>query len=103
MERISINNIFRLLDTDNRLIIPFNYFIRLIVTASDVIHSWTIPSLGIKVDATPGRLNQLNFLINRSRIFYGQCSEICGVNHSFIPICIERISLKYFLKWIFEK
>ena len=96
---INLNN-FRLLDTDNRIIIPFNYFIRVIVTAADVLHSWTIPSLGIKVDATPGRLNQLNFLINHSRIFFGQCSEICGANHSFIPITIERISLKYFIKWL---
>lgn len=96
---INLNN-FRLLDTDNRLIIPYNYFIRVIVRAIDVIHSWTIPSLGIKVDATPGRLNQLNLLINRSRIFFGQCSEICGANHSFIPITIERISLKYFIKWL---
>lgn len=94
------NNNFRLLDTDNRIIIPYNYFIRILVTAADVLHSWTIPSLGIKVDATPGRLNQLNFLINRSRIFYGQCSEICGANHSFIPITIERISLNYFIKWL---
>nr|ATN41143.1 cytochrome c oxidase subunit 2 [Diptera sp. 66 LC-2017] len=96
----SINNNFRLLDTDNRVILPFNYFIRILVTAMDVIHSWTVPSLGIKVDATPGRLNQLNFLINRSSIFYGQCSEICGANHSFMPITIESINLKYFLKWI---
>ena len=94
------NNNFRLLDTDNRIIVPFNQIIRILITAADVLHSWTIPSLGIKVDATPGRLNQLNFLINRSRIFFGQCSEICGANHSFIPITIERISLKYFLKWI---
>lgn len=96
---INKNN-FRLLDTDNRIILPFNYIIRIIVTAADVLHSWTIPSLGIKVDATPGRLNQLNFIINRSRIFFGQCSEICGANHSFIPISIERISLNYFLKWL---
>lgn len=94
------NNNFRLLDTDNRIIVPFNQIIRILITAADVLHSWTIPSLGIKVDATPGRLNQLNFLINRSRVFFGQCSEICGANHSFIPITIERISLKYFLKWI---
>lgn len=95
-----INSNFRLLDSDNRIIVPFNYFIRILITAADVLHSWTIPSLGIKVDATPGRLNQLNFLINRSRLFFGQCSEICGANHSFIPITIERISLKYFLKWL---
>lgn len=92
--------IIRLLDVDNRVILPYNYIIRVIVSAADVIHSWTIPSIGIKVDATPGRINQLNFIINRSRIFFGQCSEICGANHSFIPISIERISLKYFLKWL---
>lgn len=96
----NVNRNFRLLDTDNRIIIPFNYIVRIIITAIDVLHSWTIPSLGIKVDATPGRLNQLNFLINRSTILYGQCSEICGANHSFIPITIERISLKYFIKWL---
>lgn len=97
----NINNLnFRLLETDNRIIIPFNQSIRIIITAADVIHSWTIPSLGIKIDANPGRLNQLNFFINRSRIFFGQCSEICGANHSFIPISLERISIKYFIKWI---
>lgn len=96
---INIYN-FRLLDTDNRIIVPFNYIIRIIVTAADVLHSWTIPSLGVKVDATPGRLNQLNIIINRSRVFFGQCSEICGANHSFMPITIERISIKYFLKWL---
>ena len=96
---LSLNN-FRLLDVDNRIILPINNQIRIIVTASDVIHSWTIPSLGIKVDANPGRLNQTNFFINRPGIFYGQCSEICGANHSFIPIVIERISIKNFINWI---
>lgn len=96
------NNIFRLLDTDNNIILPFKSQIRILVSSSDVLHSWTIPSLGVKIDATPGRLNQTNFFINRSRIFYGQCSEICGTNHSFIPISLERVSLKYFLKWIFN-
>nr|ACT80219.1 cytochrome c oxidase subunit II [Mayetiola destructor] len=94
------NYMFRLLDTDNRVILPFNYMIRLMISATDVIHSWTIPSLGIKVDATPGRINQLNFMMNRSSIFYGQCSEICGANHSFMPISIESISLNFFLKWL---
>lgn len=93
-------NIFRLLDVDNRVILPINSQIRILVTAIDVIHSWTIPSLGIKVDGTPGRLNQINFLINRPGLFYGQCSEICGTNHSFIPIVIESISTNYFIKWI---
>nr|QGN05586.1 cytochrome c oxidase subunit II [Lucanus maculifemoratus taiwanus]UFP91241.1 cytochrome c oxidase subunit II [Lucanus kanoi kanoi] len=91
---------FRLLDVDNRLVLPFNSQIRLMVTAADVIHSWTIPSLSVKIDATPGRLNQISFLMNRSGLFFGQCSEICGANHSFMPIVIESISPSYFIKWI---
>nr|QCF39582.1 cytochrome c oxidase subunit II [Zeuzera multistrigata] len=93
-------NYFRLLDVDNRIILPMNNQIRILVTATDVIHSWTIPSLGIKVDANPGRLNQTNFYINQPGIFYGQCSEICGANHSFMPIMIESISTKNFINWI---
>nr|YP_009158929.1 cytochrome c oxidase subunit II [Aegorhinus superciliosus]AHG32663.1 cytochrome c oxidase subunit 2 [Aegorhinus superciliosus] len=93
---------FRLLDVDNRLIIPFMTQIRLIVTSADVIHSWTIPSLGIKIDGTPGRLNQSSFSINRTGLFYGQCSEICGANHSFMPIVLESISPNFFLKWIYS-
>nr|YP_009407704.1 cytochrome c oxidase subunit II [Ampelophaga rubiginosa]AMB36446.1 cytochrome c oxidase subunit II [Ampelophaga rubiginosa]QVT10942.1 cytochrome c oxidase subunit II [Ampelophaga rubiginosa] len=91
---------FRLLDVDNRIILPMNNQIRIMVTATDVIHSWTIPSLGVKVDANPGRLNQTNFFINRPGIYYGQCSEICGANHSFMPIVIESISIKNFINWI---
>nr|WEV93803.1 cytochrome c oxidase subunit II [Herpetogramma luctuosalis] len=94
------NNSFRLLDVDNRIVLPMNNQIRILVTATDVIHSWTIPSLGVKVDANPGRLNQTNFFINRPGIFYGQCSEICGANHSFMPIVIESISIKNFINWI---
>jgi cytochrome c oxidase subunit 2 len=71
-----------------------------LVTAADVIHSWTIPSLGIKADAVPGRLNQLNVFFNRPGVFYGQCSEICGANHSFIPISVEAITPTDFLTWI---
>lgn len=95
-----LENSFRLLDVDNRIILPSNNQIRILVSAADVLHSWTIPSLGIKVDATPGRLNQTNFIINRTGLFFGQCSEICGANHSFIPIVIERIPSKYFIKWV---
>nr|YP_008854786.1 cytochrome c oxidase subunit II [Cherax cainii]AHA59368.1 cytochrome c oxidase subunit 2 [Cherax cainii]CDN96580.1 cytochrome c oxidase subunit 2 [Cherax cainii] len=94
------NSNFRLLDVDNRVPIPFNTQIRLIISAADVIHSWTIPSLGVKADAIPGRLNQISFLINRPGLFYGQCSEICGANHSFMPILIESISVDSFLSWI---
>nr|QAY81979.1 cytochrome c oxidase subunit II [Aristobrotica sp. REN-2018] len=91
---------FRLLDVDNRIIVPFETSVRMLITAADVIHSWTIPSLGVKVDATPGRLNQMSFNISRSGIFYGQCSEICGANHSFMPIVMESISPVFFSKWI---
>lgn len=91
---------FRLLDVDNRAALPINTFIRIIITATDVLHSWTVPSLGVKADATPGRLNQTSFLINRPGVLYGQCSEICGANHRFIPIVIERISTNKFINWI---
>nr|YP_009352126.1 cytochrome c oxidase subunit II [Limenitis doerriesi]YP_009368795.1 cytochrome c oxidase subunit II [Limenitis helmanni]AQX44288.1 cytochrome c oxidase subunit II [Limenitis doerriesi]ARN58067.1 cytochrome c oxidase subunit II [Limenitis helmanni] len=95
----NLNN-FRLLDVDNRIILPMNNQIRILITATDVIHSWTIPSLGVKVDANPGRLNQTSFFINRPGLFFGQCSEICGANHSFMPIVIESISIKNFINWI---
>nr|WGT74397.1 cytochrome c oxidase subunit II [Paduniella sp. LP-2022] len=93
-------NKFNLLDVDNRLILPMNIQIRSLITSHDVIHAWTIPSLGVKTDAFPGRLNQLSFIINRPGIFYGQCSEICGSNHSFMPISMESININYFIKWI---
>lgn len=93
-------NDFRLLEVDNRIILPIKTQIRVIVSATDVLHSWTVPSLGIKIDATPGRLNQTNIFINRPGLFYGQCSEICGTNHRFIPIVIEAIKSNDFIKWI---
>nr|AIS86038.1 cytochrome oxidase subunit II [Anaplecta bivittata] len=88
---------FRLLDVDNRAPLPMNTFIRMIVTSEDVLHSWTVPSLGVKADATPGRLNQISFMFNRPGVYYGQCSEICGANHSFMPIVVESISPKTFM------
>lgn len=93
------NGEFRLLEVDNRLIVPINTEIRLLVTASDVIHAWTIPALRIKADAIPGRLNQLTFTLRRAGVFYGQCSEICGANHSFIPIVLESVNIKSFINW----
>nr|WPW47219.1 cytochrome c oxidase subunit 2 [Halobates flaviventris] len=93
-------NEFRLLETDNRITLPMNNQIRIIVTATDVLHSWTIPSLGIKIDAIPGRLNQGSMFINRPGIMYGQCSEICGANHSFMPIMIESVNTKQFISWL---
>nr|YP_009317863.1 cytochrome c oxidase subunit II [Sinotaia quadrata]AOY40890.1 cytochrome c oxidase subunit 2 [Sinotaia quadrata] len=101
---IQTNNLnlgdFRLLEVDHRVILPTETNIRMLITSGDVIHSWTIPSLGVKVDAIPGRLNQLGFFIKHSGIFYGQCSEICGANHSFMPIVIEVVPLETFIKWV---
>nr|YP_010837724.1 cytochrome c oxidase subunit II [Poecilimon cretensis]WGF19459.1 cytochrome c oxidase subunit 2 [Poecilimon cretensis] len=91
---------FRLLDVDNRTVLPMLTQVRMLITAADVLHSWTVPALGVKVDATPGRLNQTNFFMNRPGLYYGQCSEICGANHSFMPIVIESVNTKNFIKWI---
>jgi heme/copper-type cytochrome/quinol oxidase subunit 2 len=90
----------RMLEVDNRIILPQLTHIRFIVTAEDVIHSFACPSLGIKCDAFPGRLNQFSVFINRIGVFYGQCSEICGVLHSSMPICIESVSIEKFLVWL---
>lgn len=91
---------FRLLEVDHRVVLPTETDVRVLVTSADVIHSWTVPSLGVKVDAIPGRLNQLGFFIKYPGVFYGQCSEICGANHSFIPIVVEAIPLKNFMEWV---
>nr|YP_009442061.1 cytochrome c oxidase subunit II [Japananus hyalinus]ARA90990.1 cytochrome c oxidase subunit II [Japananus hyalinus] len=96
------NDEYRLLEVDNRIMLPFNTKARILVTSEDVIHSWTIPSLGIKIDGTPGRINQGNILFMRPGLFYGQCSEICGANHSFMPISIESVSMNHFIKWTKE-
>lgn len=87
----------RVLEVDERLVLPTNTLIRLLVTASDVIHSWAVPALGVKMDAVPGRLNQVWLSINREGVFYGQCSELCGANHTFMPIVVEAISPRQFL------
>ncbi|YP_008963244.1 cytochrome c oxidase subunit II (mitochondrion) [Babylonia areolata] len=91
---------FRLLEVDHRVVLPTQTDIRVLVTSADVIHSWTVPSLGVKVDAIPGRLNQLGFFIKYPGVFYGQCSEICGANHSFMPIVVEAVPLKNFMEWV---
>ena len=85
--------IFRLLDVDNRTVVPFNVHVRMLISSADVLHAWTVPSLGVKADAVPGRLNQVKFVSQRPGIFFGQCSEICGANHRFMPIVIEFISV----------
>jgi heme/copper-type cytochrome/quinol oxidase subunit 2 len=80
---------FRLLEVDNRLLLPRRTNIKVLLTSKDVLHSYAIPSLGIKVDASPGRLNVFTINILRCGVYYGQCSELCGVNHGFMPIVIE--------------
>nr|BAN63339.1 cytochrome c oxidase subunit II [Alviniconcha hessleri] len=91
---------FRLLDVDHRVVLPTQTDVRILVTSADVIHSWAIPSLGVKADAIPGRLNQLSFYVKYPGVFYGQCSEICGANHSFMPIVLEAIPLENFMEWV---
>lgn len=88
----------RLLDVDNRLVVPTFLPIRFLVSSSDVLHSWTIPSFGVKIDAVPGRINQFCFSSKRRGVFFGQCSEICGANHRFIPIVMESINFNKFIK-----
>lgn len=94
------DNNLRLINTNNHIILPNKTPIRLVVTSTDVIHSWTIPSLGVKADAIPGRLNQTFLIINRIGIFSGQCREICGANHRFIPITIFSTTPKNFINQV---
>jgi len=94
---------FRLLEVDNRVVLPVNTHIRLLVSAADVLHSWAVPSFGIKVDACPGRLSQASLFLKREGVFYGQCSEICGVNHGFMPIVVKSVSVSEYLLWLSVK
>jgi heme/copper-type cytochrome/quinol oxidase subunit 2 len=89
----------RLLEVDKPAVLPINTKIRVLVTAMDVIHSWAIPSLGVKMDAIPGRLNQFYMVVPYYGVYYGQCSELCGTNHGFIPIVVYGVSPKTFLSW----
>ena len=89
----------RWLEVDNWVVLPMEITIRILISSEDVLHSWAVPSLGLKTDAIPGRLNQTTLMSARPGLFYGQCSEICGSNHSFIPIILELVPLKYFEKW----
>lgn len=90
----------RLLDVDNRVVVPIDTHIRFVITGADVIHDFAVPSLGLKIDATPGRLNQTSVYITREGVFYGMCSELCGVYHGFMPIAIEAVSLEKYLSWL---
>jgi len=82
---------FRLFDVDNKVEVPSNVHIRLLISSADVLHSWAVPSFGIKVDACPGRLTDSTLFVKRSGLFFGQCSEICGVNHGFMPIALRSV------------
>lgn len=90
----------RLLDTDNRLVVPVDTKIKLLITASDVLHSWTVPAFGVKMDAVPGRVNETWFEVSETGTFYGQCSELCGKDHAFMPIAVDVVSKEEFAAWI---
>jgi cytochrome c oxidase subunit 2 len=83
--------------------LPINTHVRVLVTSTDVLHSWAVPSLGVKVDACTGRLNETSLFILREGVFYGQCSEICGVGHSNMPIAVESVSIDKYIAWLNEK
>jgi cytochrome c oxidase subunit II len=92
----------RLLETDNRLVVPVGTNVRIQTTAADVLHSWAVPQFGVKVDAVPGRLNQLWINVKEPGVYYGQCSELCGVNHGFMPITVQAMSRPDFDAWVAE-
>ena len=98
-----IKGSFRLLEVDNRVVLPIKTHIRLLITAADVIHSWAVPSFGLKVDACPGRLSQASLFIKRDGLYFGQCSEICGINHAFMPIAVKSVFKNDFTNWVFYK
>ena len=93
----------RLLEVDNRVVVPIGKTILLQSTSADVIHSWAVPALGIKVDAVPGRLNEVWFSVKKPGIYYGQCSELCGRLHGFMPIVVEAVTQEEFDAWIAQK
>ncbi|MFN7095805.1 MAG: cytochrome c oxidase subunit II, partial [Burkholderiales bacterium] len=90
----------RLLEVDNRVVVPVDTTIRVLITGGDVMHSWAIPALGVKMDAVPGHTNETWFYIKKPGIYYGQCSELCGVGHAFMPIAIEAVSKEEFEAWL---
>ena len=90
----------RLLEVDNQIVLPVETQVRVVVTADDVLHSWAVPALGIKMDAVPGRLSQVFCFIQREGVFYGQCSELCGVNHGFMPIAVKAVTLEKYINWM---
>lgn len=93
----------RLLGVDERMVVPVNSVVKVIVTANDVIHSWAVPAFWIKMDAVPGRLNETWFKAEREGVYYGQCSELCGARHGYMPIAVEVVSNDRFAEWVRSK
>ncbi len=92
----------RLLEVDNRIVLPVDTDIRLLITASDVLHSWAVPAFAVKMDSIPGRTNETWIRIEREGVYYGQCSELCGVGHAYMPIAVEAVSKERFEEWVQE-
>lgn len=92
-----------LLAADNRVVLPVGVPIRLITTATDVIHSWALPAVWVKLDAVPGRLNETSFIIEKPGVYFGQCSELCGARHGYMPITVEAVSPEVFAQWVASK
>jgi cytochrome c oxidase subunit II len=93
----------RLLAVDNRIVVPVGVPIRLLTTSNDVIHSWAVPAFWTKMDAVPGRINEVSFTIDKPGVYYGQCSELCGARHGFMPIAVEAVSKEQFAQWVASK
>ena len=92
----------RLLETDNRVVLPIDTNIRVLLTSNDVLHAWAVPAFGVKLDTVPGKLNETWMRIEKTGVYYGQCSELCGINHAFMPIAVQAVSKADFAKWVAE-
>jgi cytochrome c oxidase subunit 2 len=92
----------RLLEVDNRVVVPVDTNIRVLLTSNAVIHAWAVPALGVKTDTVPGRINETWMRVTKPGLYYGQCSELCGINHGFMPIALEAMSKEDFAKWVAE-
>ena len=92
----------RLLETDNHVVVPVNKVVKVLITANDVLHAWALPSFGVKRDAVPGRINETWFKAEKEGIYYGQCSELCGSRHAFMPITVRVVSEKQYNEWLKE-
>jgi cytochrome c oxidase subunit 2 len=96
------SNQLRLLETDNHVVVPVNKVVKVLITANDVLHAWAVPSFGVKRDAVPGRINETWFKAEKEGVYYGQCSELCGSRHAFMPITVRVVSDKQYNEWLKE-